>query len=65
MVSFKGSVIDVAKLQSNLDKSEKVRRATDVKFIELQIICSQDGVSEERRLAVGAITGHCNQEDQA
>ena len=36
MVTYKGSVIDVAKLQENLDKSEKVRSATDLRFIELQ-----------------------------
>ena len=36
MVTYKGAVVDVAKLQANLDKSEKVRRATDTKFIELQ-----------------------------
>jgi len=36
MVTYKGAVVDVAKLQTNLDKSEKVRRATDTKFIELQ-----------------------------
>jgi len=36
MVQYKGSVIDVAKLQERLDKSEKVRSATDLKLIELQ-----------------------------
>ena len=36
MVHYKGSVIDVAKLQEKLDKSEKVRSATDLKLIELQ-----------------------------
>ena len=36
MVQYKGSVIDVAKLQEKLDKSEKVRAATDLKLIELQ-----------------------------
>jgi len=36
MVKYKGSVIDVAKLQERLDKSEKVRSATDLKLIELQ-----------------------------
>lgn len=36
MVQYKGSVIDVAKLQEKLDKSEKVRSATDLKLIELQ-----------------------------
>ena len=35
-VTYKGSVIDVAKLQANLDKSEKVKRATDLKLIDLQ-----------------------------
>ena len=48
MVTFKGSVIDVAKLQSNLDKSEKVRRATDVKFIELQKKFSSTKDSNEK-----------------
>ena len=36
MVQYKGSVIDVAKLQEKLDKSEKVRSATDLRLIELQ-----------------------------
>jgi len=36
MVQYKGSVIDVAKLQEKLDKSERVRSATDLKLIELQ-----------------------------
>jgi len=36
MVQYKGSVIDVSKLQEKLDKSEKVRAATDLKLIELQ-----------------------------
>ena len=36
MVTYKGAVVDVAKLEANLDKSEKVRRATDTKFSELQ-----------------------------
>merc|ERR1712243_75270 len=35
MVQYKGSVIDVAKLQK-LDKGEEVRAATDLKLIELQ-----------------------------
>jgi len=36
IVRYKGTVIDVAKLQEKLDKSEKVRAATDLKLIELQ-----------------------------
>jgi len=36
MVQYKGSVIDVSKLQEKLDKSEKVRAATDLKLIDLQ-----------------------------
>merc|ERR1712142_1229191 len=36
MVQYKGSVIDVAKLQEKLDKSERVRSATDLKLIDLQ-----------------------------
>jgi len=36
IVKYKGSVIDVAKLQEKLDKSEKVRAATDSKLIDLQ-----------------------------
>ena len=36
MVQYKGSVVDVAKLMDKLDKSEKVRSATDLKLIDLQ-----------------------------
>jgi len=36
LVTFRGTVIDVEKLQEKLDKSEKVRAATDSKLIELQ-----------------------------
>ena len=36
VVRYKGSVVDVAKLQQKLEKSEKVRSATDSKLIELQ-----------------------------
>jgi len=35
LVTFRGTVIDVEKLQEKLDKSEKVRAATDSKLIEL------------------------------
>merc|ERR1719471_1515058 len=48
MVTYKGSVVDVGKLQSNLDKSEKVRRATDLKFIELQKKFSSTRDSNEK-----------------
>ena len=48
MVTYKGAVVDVAKLQSNLDKSEKVRRATDTKFIELQKKFSSTKDSNEK-----------------
>ena len=48
MVTFKGSVVDVSKLQSNLDKSEKVRRATDTKLIELQKKFSSTKDSNEK-----------------
>merc|ERR1719400_2202493 len=36
LVTFRGTVIDVEKLQEKLDKSERVRAATDNKLIELQ-----------------------------
>lgn len=36
IVTYKGTVIDVEKLQEKLDKSEKVRAATDTRLIELQ-----------------------------
>jgi len=36
LVRYKGSVLDVAKLQQKLDKSEKVRAATDLSLIDLQ-----------------------------
>jgi len=48
IVSYKGSVIDVAKLQEKLEKSEKVRSATDVKLIELQKKFSQIKESSEK-----------------
>ena len=47
-VTYKGSVVDVAKLQNNLDKSEKIRRATDHKLIELQKKYSSTKDSNEK-----------------
>ena len=40
--------MDVAKLQNNLDKSEKVRRATDQKLIEIQKKYSSTKDSNEK-----------------
>jgi septal ring factor EnvC (AmiA/AmiB activator) len=48
LVTFRGTVIDVEKLQEKLDKSEKVRAATDSKLIELQKKFSSVKESNER-----------------
>jgi len=36
MITFRGTVVDVGKLQDKLDRSERVRAATDTRLIDLQ-----------------------------